>query len=155
FRGTILGTITDASGAAVADATVRIKNTQTGLARETKTSDDGSYAVPELPLGLYTVTVEKSGFQTSVTTDVRVDVAEERRIDAVLKPGAVTQSVTVSAEELPQVETTTDVLGAIMTPEQIENLPVNGRDYQKLIYLVPGIAGSPDMITDSPGSFGV
>src|SRR5436305_10928870 len=99
FRGTILGTVTDASGAVVAGAKVTVHNVNTGLERTTETSADGSYSVPELPLGTYTVTIGQTGFQTSVTTGVTVDVATERRIDAALKTGQVEQRVEVSGEE--------------------------------------------------------
>ncbi|MCI0356725.1 MAG: TonB-dependent receptor [Acidobacteria bacterium] len=155
FRGTILGTVTDASGALVSDANVTVANVNTGQVRTTQTSTDGSYAVPELPIGTYTVTITQSGFQTFVATGVEVNVASERRVDAALKPGQVAQKVEVSADILPQVETTSTVLGGILTPQVIEHLPVNGRDYTKLIYLNPGVAGSPDQISDSPGSFGI
>jgi carboxypeptidase family protein len=154
FRGTVLGTVTDASGAVVSGAKVTVKNVATGLERTTQTSGDGSYAVPELPLGTYTVTISQSGFQTSVTTNVVVDVATERRVDAALKTGQVEQRVEVSGEELPQVQTTSAELGGTLTTEAIANIPVNGRDYTKLIYLNPGVSGSPDQISDSPGSFG-
>src|SRR5206468_11487595 len=83
-----------------------------------------------------------------------VDVAGERRVDVSLRPGQVAERVEVSGETLPQVETTSTVLGGTLTTESIANIPVNGRDYMKLIYLNPGIAGSPDQISDSPGSFG-
>ncbi|HZQ22326.1 MAG TPA: carboxypeptidase regulatory-like domain-containing protein [Terriglobales bacterium] len=155
FRGTILGTITDQSGAVVSGAKVTAKNTATGLERTTQTSADGSYSIPELPVGPYTVTVSQSGFQTAVTTNVLVDVAVERRVDAQLKTGQVSQTVEVSGEALPEVETTSDTLGSVFTSTEVKNVPVNGRDYQKLIYLSPGVSGSPDQITDSPGSFGV
>ena len=154
FRGTILGTVTDASGAVVSGAAVKIHNANTGLDRTTQTSADGSYAVPELQIGTYTVTVSQSGFQTSVTNSVTVNVAGESRVDVSLKPGDVTVRVEVSGESLPQVETTTNDLGGVLTSKTVENLPVNGRDYTKLIYLNPGVAGSPDQISDSPGSFG-
>jgi hypothetical protein len=75
FRGTILGTVTDPSGAVAAGASVTVKNIGTGLARTTETSADGSYTLPELPIGTYTVTVTLAGFQTFVTTGVTVDVA--------------------------------------------------------------------------------
>ena len=155
FRGTILGTVTDRQGAVVAGAKVTVKNVATGLERTTETSADGSYALPELQIGTYTVTITLSGFQTFVTTGVVVDVAGERRVNAVMKPGQVSTKVEVSGDLLPQVETTSAELGGTLTAETIEALPVNGRDYQKLIYLNPGIAGSPDQITDSPGSYGV
>ena len=154
FRGTILGTVTDPSGAVVAGAQVTVKNTGTGLLRSTTTSGDGSYSLPELPIGTYDVTVSQAGFQTSVTKGVTVDVATERRVDAALKAGQVSTQVEVSADQLPLVETTTNVLGGVLTQDTVKDLPVNGRDYTKLIYLNPGVAGSPDQISDSPGSFG-
>ena len=154
FRGTILGTVTDPSGAVVSGATVMVKNTGTGLERSTQTSGDGSYSLPELPIGTYNVTVTQSGFQTFVAKGVTVDVATERRVDASLKTGEITTKVEVSADELPLVETTTNTLGGVLTAETVENMPVNGRDYTKLIYMNPGVSGSPDQISDSPGSFG-
>jgi hypothetical protein len=154
FRGTILGTVTDPSGAVVPGAKVTVKNTGTGLERSTETSADGSYALPELPIGTYSVTVVQQGFQTFVATGVTVDVAGERRVDAAMKTGQISTKVEVSGDLLPQVETTSADLGGTLTAETIESLPVNGRDYQKLIYLNPGVAGSPDQISDSPGSYG-
>jgi hypothetical protein len=154
FRGTILGSVTDPSGAFVAGAAVKVRNEATGLERTTVTSGDGSYTVSELPIGTYSVTVTLTGFQTAVTNSVAVDVATERRVDAHLKTGQVSQRVEVSGEDLSHVETTSAELGGTITTSTIDNLPVNGRDYTKLIYLNPGVAGSPDQITDSPGSFG-
>ncbi|HEV2178138.1 MAG TPA: carboxypeptidase regulatory-like domain-containing protein [Terriglobia bacterium] len=154
FRGSILGAVTDPSGAVLAGAKVTVQNVDTGVARATQTNDAGEYNVPELPIGTYTVTIEASGFETSVTTGIKVDVAAAKRVDATLKTGAISQQVTVSAEVLPQVETTSDTLGATLTSNTVKDIPVNGRDYTKLIYLTPGVAGSPDQISDSPGSFG-
>jgi hypothetical protein len=154
FRGTILGTVTDTSGAVVPGAKVTVRNVNTGLERSSPTSADGSYALPELPPGTYKVTISQSGFQTSVTNGVTVEVATERRVDAALKPGQVTEQVEVSSESLPLVESTSDTLGGVLTQETVKDLPINGRDYTKLIFLNPGVSGSPDQITDSPGSFG-
>ena len=103
FRGTILGTVTDPSGAVVAGAKVTAKNTGTGLERATQTSGDGSYSIPELPIGTYNVTVSQQGFQTFVATSVTVDVATERRVDAFLKTGEVSTKVEVAGDLLPQV----------------------------------------------------
>jgi hypothetical protein len=98
--------------------------------------------------------VEKTGFQTSITSGVKVDVAAERRVDTALKPGEVKEQITVSGEALPLIEITNATLGGTLTQDTVKDLPINGRDYTKLIYLNPGVAGSPDQITDSPGSFG-
>jgi hypothetical protein len=154
FRGTILGTITDPSGAVVAGASVTVKNAGTGLERTTQTSADGSYALPELPIGTYTVTVTLAGFQTFQANGVTLDVATERRVDAAMKTGQVSTKVEVSGDLLPMVETTTNDLGGVLTAQVVQDLPVNGRDYTKLIYMNPGVAGSPDQISDSPGSYG-
>ena len=70
FRGTILGTVTDSSGAAIPGAAIAVKNVNTGLSRTVSTSEDGTYSVPELPIGTYTVTVEKAGFSTSSFEDL-------------------------------------------------------------------------------------
>src|SRR5437879_6073230 len=155
FRGTILGTVTDSTGASIAGAAVAVRNVNTGLSRTVTTSDDGTYSVPELPIGTYSVTVEKAGFKQGVVTGIRVEVSSERRADVALQTGEVAIRVEVNADELPQVESTNNVLGGIVESKIVTNLPVNGRDYQKLIFLVPGVTGSPDQITDSPGSFGV
>jgi hypothetical protein len=155
FRGTILGTVTDQSGASVGGAKITVRNVDTGLERESVTTDDGSYRVSELSIGNYSVTIEKGGFRSAVFSGVKVEVAVERRVDAVLQPGEVTQKVEVSGETLSQVETTNNTLGGTLTADTVKDIPVNGRDYTKLIFLTPGITGSPDQITDSPGSFGV
>src|SRR5260221_11767438 len=154
FRGTILGSVTDPSGTYLGGTNVKVRNVATGLERTTATSADGSYAVPELPIGTYSVSVTQTGFQTAVTNGVEVNVATERRVDVAFKTGQVTERVEVSGEELSRVETTSAELGGTLTTTTIENLPVNGRDYTKLIYLNPGVAGSPDQISDSAGSFG-
>src|SRR3954466_13072120 len=155
FRGTILGTVTDPQGAVIPGAKVTVHNVNTGLERTTQTSEDGSYSVPELPIGTYNVTATQAGFQTAVISNVAVDVAAEKRVDFVFRTGQVSEKVEVSGEALPQVETTTDTLGTTFTAAQAKNLPLNGRDFQKMIFLTPGVAGSPDEITDSPGSFGI
>lgn len=153
FRGTILGTVTDASGAVIAGAKVTVKNTGTGLERSTETSGDGTYSVPELPIGTYTVTVTQAGFQTAVTKDVVVDVSTEHRVDVRIAPGQVSQQVEVSAD-IPMVESTSNTLGGTIQASEIANLPVNGRDFVKLATLVPGAGADANGDSDSPGALG-
>ena len=155
FRGTILGTVTDASGAVVAGASVTAKNEGTGLERSTQSSSDGTYSLRELPIGTYTVTVTQAGFQTFVTAGVVVEVASERRVDAAMKPGQVSSRVVVSADEIPLVETTSNTLGGTLQAEEFNDLPVNGRDYMKMLTAIPGANADPSSVNDSPGSFGV
>lgn len=155
FRGSIAGTVTDTTEAAVSGATVTIHNAETGVDRITTTSVDGSYLVPELPIGNYNVTVELNGFQKAVTNGVAVDIGAMRRVDVVLKPGQLSQQVVVSGENVPVVETSSDTLGGSFQSSQVEDLPINGRDYTKLLIMVPGTAGEPNGGGDSPGSYGL
>jgi Carboxypeptidase regulatory-like domain/TonB dependent receptor len=155
FRGTILGTVTDSSGAALVGATVTVHNVDTGTDRITETTTDGGYLMPELPVGSYDVSFSMKGFQKTTTTAVAVTVAGERRVDASLKPGATSQSITVSGDTLPTVETASDTLGGAFESNQVEELPINGRDYTKLLIMVPGTAGEPNGGGDSPGSYGL
>jgi len=154
FRGTILGTVTDATGALIVNAKVTVRNVDTGIERTTETNTDGQFFVPELPVGNYNIRIELSGFETWTSKGIEVDVAQAKRVDATLKPSAVKSQVVVSGEALPEIETTADTLGGILTQDSVKDLPVNGRDYTKLIFLTPGTAGSPDQISDSPGSYG-
>ena len=153
FRGSLVGTVLDQSGAPVPAAPVLAMNQATGVSRSTTTDASGNYSIPELPIGNYTVSVTVQGFTPVSQTDIHVDVAAERRVDITLSPARQKQSMEVRAE-VPMVTTTEDTLGGTIESSQIENLPVNGRDYTKLIYLNPGVTGGPDQITDSPGSFG-
>jgi outer membrane receptor protein involved in Fe transport len=153
FRGAILGTVTDASGAMVAGAKVTAKNLGTGLERDTDTTADGTYSFPELPIGTYTVTVTQTGFQTYVAKEVTVDVSAEHRLDVRMATGQVSQKVEVNAD-VPMVETTSNTLGGTIEASQIANLPVNGRDFVKLATLVPGAGADANGDSDSPGALG-
>jgi len=154
YRGGIAGTVTDASGAVVPNAKVTIRNVDTGVERSATTDAEGYYVATELPIGNYSVTVEVQGFQTAVATGIRVEVAGERRVDITLQPGAMTQRTEVVAE-VPLVETTSNVLGGTLERRQVEELPISGRDFGKLLVLVPGASGDPVGNTDFPGSFGL
>jgi len=153
FRGSLVGTVLDQSGAAVPGAPVVATNDATGVTRSTTSDASGNYNIPELPIGNYTVSVRVEGFAPVSHAGIRVDVAAEARVDITLAPAGQKQSVVVTAE-VPMVTTTEDTLGGTVVSTQIQDLPVNGRDYTKLIYLNPGVTGGPDQITDSPGSFG-
>jgi len=129
--------VTDSSGAFVAGATVKVRNVATAWERTTITSADGSYAVPELPIGTYSVTVTQTGFDTFVATGVIVDVGLRASRGCRPQDGQVSTRIEVSAEDLPMVETTTNTLGGVISAETVENMPVNGRDYTKLIISIP------------------
>src|SRR5689334_14318607 len=153
FRGTILGTVSDPNGAVVAGAKVSAKNTSTGLERSTTTDEAGNYTIPELPIGLYEVRVEQTGFAAAVVTNVTVEVASDRRVDVKLAVAAQENLVTIAPNV--QVETTSNTLGGTITPRLVADLPINGRDFTKFLVMVPGATGDPSGATDSPGSFGL
>lgn len=154
FRGKILGTVTDQSGASIQGATVTAKNVGTSIERTTITDADGNYSISELPIGTYDIKISSKGFQTGTIKEVVVEVAGERRSDITLGLGNVDRiEVIVTAQE--QVETTSTTLGGSIQSRAVADLPVNGRDFTKFLVLVPGTAGDPSGATDSPGSFGL
>ena len=110
FRGTILGTVIDSTGAAIPGAQVVVKNQGTSQTRTTTSGDAGTYTVPELPVGQYAVTVSKEGFDSMTVGGVDVTVAGERRVDVTLEPGKISSRVEVQASA-PMVATTENTLG--------------------------------------------
>ncbi len=154
FRGGIVGTISDASGAAVPDVKVLATDTGTGLVRETTSDADGNYSFTELPLGTYTVTGVKQGFRTQLATNIQVAVEGPQRANLTLTPGRVEEKIEVQAD-VPLVETSSNTLGGTIEAEQFKDLPVNGRDFMKMLTAIPGANADPSSVNDSPGSFGV
>ena len=154
FRGGIQGTITDSTGAALGGAQVTVTNPAIGLTRTVQTGEDGQYVFVELPLGEYVVTATAPGFKSRNVTGVIVQVSAVRRVDASLEPGNVAERVDVEAS-LPLVVTTGNTMGGTIEGRTAVELPLNGRDFTKLLLLVPGSAGDPSGATDSPGSFGL
>ncbi len=154
FRGKIVGTITDPQGATVAGANVKARNTATGIERTTTSDDAGNYAIAELPIGDYEVSIDAAGFRATKVSDVKVEVAGERRVDVTLAVGREEVVVVVKADAL-QVDSTNNTLGGTIQGQQVADLPINGRDFTKFLVLVPGATGDPSGATDSPGSFGL
>jgi len=154
FRGSIQGTITDSAGADVAGAQIKVSSPATGLTRTATANDQGEYVVSELPLGIYSVTVEKQGFRTTTLTQIQVSVGSPTRANARLATGTVEEVVEVTAEA-PLVETSSNTTGGMIEADQAAELPVNGRDYTKLLELVPGSSSDPVGSTESAGSYGL
>ena len=136
-RGGIVGTVTDATGASVPEASVLITNTATNETTRLVTTGDGSYVANLLRIGTYSVAAEKQGFQRTVQPEVVVGVGEVVRVDIELQVGAITQTLEVTgAAGLIQTETSS--LGTIETQRRIVDLPLNGRNFIQLAYLGPG-----------------
>jgi hypothetical protein len=136
--GVILGTVKDASGATVPAANITITNTDTIEARTVTTGEDGAFRAPGLPPGHYSVKVEKGGFKTVTETGLSLDVAGELVVNPTLEVGSASQEVTVTGEA-PVVNTTSSSLGGLVNDQQIAELPLNGRNYEDLTLLQPGV----------------
>ena len=150
--GTILGTITDTSGAVMPGATVTLKNLGTGLTRTLTTDASGEYTAPSLPTGKYSVTAELTGFKTVSVPDVDLGVDQRVRINVKLEIGTVQESVTVAGVS-PLVQTSSSELGTTVQEEQIKTLPLNGRNFVNLTRTVPGVVrGIPGANIDGAGS---
>jgi hypothetical protein len=141
-QGRISGRVSDQSGAVVAGATVTILNTETDIRRVLKTNGAGEYFAPNLSPGLYAITVEAPSFKRLQRPAFRLEVATDVRQDFELHPGAATETVTVSGEQ-PLVDTVTDTLGGTLTNKAINELPLQGRDFQNLLELRPGVQRTP------------
>lgn len=135
--GQITGTVTDASDALVAGVRVKISNTLTGLARETTTSDRGTYSVPLLPVGTYLVTAEKEGFKVALSSDNELKVDQVLRVDLSMELGALTESVEVRGRTV-ALDTETSSIGQVVTERQVTELPLNGRNFLQLLFLGAG-----------------
>ncbi|MFY9528175.1 MAG: carboxypeptidase-like regulatory domain-containing protein [Candidatus Acidiferrales bacterium] len=140
---TIRGTVTDQTGAAIPDVAVTVVNVATGLAQRAVSSRDGSFAFLQLAIGDYTVKAEKSGFKTFATTKIHLDVNQVYTLAVNMQLGVVTQEVMVQAEPV-QVNTGTPQLGAVVTADQIVDLPLINRDWVNLQQTMPGVVGASD-----------
>lgn len=132
--GQITGVVTDANGAAVPNATVKVVNKDTGLAREATTSDDGLYTIVLLPPGTYTVTAEATGFAIATIDDVQVIVGQTANVAPTLGTGQVQATVLVTAEAIQVTRNETD---AVLNEVAIQTLPTNGRRFQDFVTLTP------------------
>src|SRR5215469_5057610 len=140
--GRILGTVTDQSGGYVANATVTVTDVARGVAQTLTTDADGVYVAFNLIAGTYTVRAEFKGFKTFERRNITVEVGKDVRIDAVLQAGAQTETITIT-EEVPLVDTTSTTLGGTISNTTINQIPLNGRNYQNLLPLRPGTTVYP------------
>src|ERR1700754_3351597 len=136
--GTIEGLITDPQGALVSSATVAARNQDTGLTRTVKASDDGRYRITQLPPGVYEVKVTASNFKATVVSDTKVDVGQNVPLDIKLEIGGATETVTVTGAGEVQIDRTDNTVAGVVGTIQIQNLPLNGRNFLDLAQLQPG-----------------
>src|SRR6516225_10682578 len=137
--GTILGTVSDPSGAAVPKVAVSIKNVATGVARDVTTDSAGFYTLPNVLPGQYDVTASAPGFSTLVRSGITMAVGQTVELNLTLQVGAVTQQVEVTGAA-PLVQTATSAVSEQVAATTVRQLPLNGRDWAQLATLQPGIS---------------
>src|SRR6266849_8219429 len=140
--GRILGTVTDQSGGVVSGATVTVTDTERGVSKILTTNDPGEYNAPTLVPGTYKVRAEAKGFKTVERQNIVLEVGKEIRVDLTMQPGDQVQTITIT-ESIPLVETTNATLGGTLNNADINDLPLNGRNYQNLLALRPGVMVQP------------
>lgn len=134
---TLMGTVTDASGAVVPDAKVTLTNVGTHGMRTVTTSGSGDYTLTDLSVGNYTLSAGKAGFKTTTLSEFPLEVGQSARMDVILQVGSTTQELTVTAAA-PLVNTTSSEVGQVVNRDVLENIPLNGRAFWQLTQLTPG-----------------
>lgn len=140
--GRILGSVHDSQDAAIVGARVTVTDTLRGTARTVVTDETGEYVLAELLPSTYRVFIEAKGFNSFERKGVLLEVARDVRIDAMLKTGDSNQIITITSE-VPMLDTTTSSLGGTLSNQEINNLPLNGRNYENLLQLRPGVMRYP------------
>jgi hypothetical protein len=142
YTGRILGSVHDKSDAVIVGAKVGITDVQRNLTRSLITDASGEFVVPDLLPGLYKVRAEAKGFKTYERQNIQVEVATDIRVDILLQPGDASETIIVT-EQIPLLNTTSSTLGGTLSNEQINDLPLNGRNYENLLQLRPGVVRYP------------
>jgi outer membrane receptor protein involved in Fe transport len=137
----IAGTVQDSTGASVPDARVTVTQTQTGTKRSVMSGNEGIYTIPQLPVGPYLLTVEKTGFKTYIQKGIELEVGDEPQIRVTLAVGEVSEKVEVNADA-EMVQTTQTAVATVIDQRRIVDLPLNGRQATQLIILAGGAAQS-------------
>src|SRR5437773_6751709 len=135
---TIAGVVQDASGAVIPGVSITAKNVETGVTRTATTDEGGRYTIPELTLGDYEMEAQLPGFQTEVRSGITLSVGRSAVVNFALKVGQVSDKVTIT-EEAPLVESTTAAMSSLVDERTIRDLPLNGRSWDNLALLQPGV----------------
>lgn len=146
---TLVGHVTDASNAAVAGATVKVRNTATNQIRTTETGPTGDYTVADLPAGVFEVTISKQGFQEIRQTNLEMSAEQKVRLDETLRVGAQTTTVSVTAD-VGLLNTETASQGDVVTPVEVMQMPLNGRDFNDLAFTVVGVQPAEQKAKGAP-----
>ncbi len=136
-KGRFVGRITDGSGAVVPNASVKAVNIGTNITQDAVTNDSGEYVITPVSAGQYRLTVTATGFQTTTTSVIEVNVGQIAREDLALKVGSSTTTIEVTTES-PLINTDSATIGTVVSNQQLTDLPLNGRGFYQLAELTPG-----------------
>src|SRR6266545_5643315 len=150
-NATLSGSVEDQNGAVVPGASITVENIGTGLKRQTTTSTEGNFTVPLLPPGTYTVRAQREGFSPVQVSSVVLNVGDQKALQIQLKAGNISEMVQI-VNEAPLIDTSPAV-GTVIDRQFVENLPLNGRSFQSLILLTPGVVVAGGL--GRPGQFSV
>src|SRR5262249_8098856 len=153
-RGTIIGRVTDASGAAIAGAEVRARNTATGVVISARTNESGNYTLPYLLPGPYSVQSETAGFKKFVRDGIQLRINDTVQVDIQMEIGSATESIEVKAET-PLLSTAESSLGQVIDERRVMELPTFGGSPMVLAQLAPGVMNTTDMRLAKAGSFSI
>jgi carboxypeptidase family protein len=148
-NATIVGTVTDPSGAVMPNVNVTVTNAETSWSRTIPTNDSGQYVVPDVPIGHYSVKAEASGFKISEQKDVNVQVSDRLRIDFQMKVGTSSETVTVEANTI-AVQADSGEVSNVITSQQVSQIAVNGRSIYQLAALTPGASSQINSYVNTP-----
>jgi hypothetical protein len=151
--GQIAGSVTDQNGAVVPEATVTLTKVDNGEKRSVTTNEDGNFTIASLAIGIYRLSVTKTGFKETSVSNVVVNVSSTTRQDITLQTGAVNETVNITADNV-QIETQSGAVGEVVTGEQVRELPLNGRSFVQLTQLQPGVSAANNFDSKSKGLFG-
>src|SRR5258708_27602458 len=152
-NATISGGVTDVTGNLILDADVEIANDATGVIYSARTNGSGMYIVPILPPGHYHVQVSKPGFKTIIKADVVLNVQSALALNFTLPVGATSESVTVDSASAP-INTTDASVSTVIDRKFVENMPLNGRSFQDLISMTPGVSTASPQAGSGAGAIG-
>src|ERR1700727_2552064 len=148
FHGTISGVVVDAQGAVISDAAVQLTNPATGQALNAKSSKDGEFSFPELPVGIYQLTVSITGFQTKKIDDINVEVSKVQNVNVTMALGSESTVVDVSADAV-QADTTSSALVAVIDSKSVQEMPMNGRNFTQMTKFAPGASATTNSVNGS------
>src|SRR6266478_1737873 len=149
----VYGRVTDPSGAVIVDAEVEVKNVETNVSMTVKTNQDGLYTIPSLHPGHYLINVRKPGFKSVTVTELTLNVQDNVVRNFALRVGSIAETVTITADDL-HINTTDATVSTVVDRQFAENLPLNGRSFQTLIQLTPGVVLTTTNSNDN-GQFSV